>query len=419
MRHFGVLDGGRRPVYSRGWNKKGGPGGPVNIVMKRLSVHSYDSSALAADNFTAPVTVTKITSETPGAITTPVVGNVTANAVESQELIAMENVMATAAGNVTAIATETRAPIAVSSSASAPRIERGVVIAYVACIMIWGTTWFAVRQCVLPGAFTPFTACAWRFVIAAVAIAAIFAFGFVKAPMPNRRTLAWTVLCSILSVVSFAFVYSAEKFVSGGLAAIISTTTPVLTALVATLTRTEKISRGQIVGLLISMFGILLIFGDRLNVSAEQGEGVLFLVCSVVLTSISGVILKRQTTNQNPFVSVAIFIAVCAVAFISLSVFVEGGAIFSAPPLVPTLAAAYLGIVSSIISFACYFYLLKRISLMALSKLVFFPPIIALLVDGLFETRVTLSIVAYVGIAITLLGVASKMPSLPKKRVKQ
>ncbi len=393
--------------------------GPVNIVMKRLSVHSYDSSALAADNSTARVTVTNITTEQSGAFTTPVAGNVTANAVENQRLSLPENVMATAAGNVTAIETETPSLVAMSTTAPAQRIERGVVIAYVACILIWGTTWFAVRQCVLPGAFSPFTACAWRFVIGSVAIMAIFGFGFVKAPMPDRRTLAWTMLCSVLSVISFAFVYSAEKFVSGGLAAIISTTTPMLTALAATLTRTEKISRGQIVGLLISMFGILMIFGDRLNVSAQQGEGVLFLICSVVLTSVSGVILKRQTTNQNPFVSVAIFIAVCTVAFVSLSVFTEDAAIFKAPPLVPTLAAAYLGIVSSIISFACYFYLLKRISLMALSKLVFFPPIIALLVDGLFETRVTLSVVAYVGIAITLFGVASKMPSLPKRRVKQ
>lgn len=380
--------------------------------MKRLSIHSYDSSDLAADNFTTPVTVVnKITQEMSGAMPALEAGNVTANtAIENQEANT-EIVVATARGNITAV--ETQAP---SDVEQAPRIERGVVIAYVACILIWGTTWFAVRQCVLPGAFSPLTACAWRFVFATIAVIAIFASGFVKAPWPDRRTLAWTVVCSILSVISFAFVYSAEKFVSGGLAAIISTTTPVLTALAATLTRTEKVSRGQVIGLLISICGILLIFGDRLNVSAEQGEGVLFLICSVVLTSISGVILKRQTTKQNPFVSVAIFIAVCAVAFISLSIVREGAAIFTAPPLVPTLASAYLGIVSSVISFACYFYLLKRISLMALSKLVFFPPIIALVVDGFFETRVTLSMMAYVGIAITLFGVAAKVPTLPKKR---
>ncbi|GEM_PF-703171 len=387
--------------------------GPVDTVMKRLSVHSYDSSVLAADNSAAPA---NFSSEAPGVLNTPVAGNVTANAVKNPKSISSENVFATAAGNVTAIENETPSAVAPENLKPAPKFERGVVIAYVACIFIWGTTWFAVRQCVLPGAFGPFTACAWRFVFATIAIAAIFATGLIKAPWPDKRTMAWTVLCSVLSVISFAFVYSAEKYVSGGLAAIISTTTPVLTAVAATLTRTEKVTREQVIGLLISMVGILLIFGDRLNVSAEQGEGVLFLICSVVLTSVSGVILKRHTTKQNPFVSVAIFIAVCAVAFIGLSIFREGGAIFAAPPMVPALAAAYLGVVSSIISFACYFYLLKRISLMALSKLVFFPPIIALVVDGFFETRVTLSIIAYVGIAITLLGVAAKVPAFSKRR---
>lgn len=307
------------------------------------------------------------------------------------------------------------APLKVASAervATSTRISNlGVVTAYVACILIWGTTWFAVRQCVLPGAFQPFTACAMRFVIAAACLSAVFLTGLVRAPFPDRKTLTWTAVCSILSVASFAFVYSAEKWVSGGLAAIISTTTPVMTALAATLTKTERVTRSQIVGLLISMVGILLIFGDRLNVSNHQGEGVLFLIASVLLSSISGVILKRHATNQNPFVSVGIFITVCAISFVTLSLVMEGGAIFQAPPLVPTLAAAYLGVVGSIISFACYFYLLKRISLMALSKLVFFPPIIALVVDGLFETQVTLDVTTYIGIAITMLGVAAKLPA--------
>jgi drug/metabolite transporter (DMT)-like permease len=307
------------------------------------------------------------------------------------------------------------APVEQETAPATKSSDIGVVLAYVACIMIWGTTWFAVRQCVLPGAFEPFTACAWRFVIAALGIGLLFLTRIVRAPLPSKKAFIYTCICSILSVISFGFVYSAERWVSGALAAIISTTTPAVTALALFLSKTEKVSRGQIIGLVISMIGIFLIFGDRLQVSANQGEGVLFLVTSVILTSISGVILKRHTTHVNPFVSVAIFISVCAVCFVSLSCCLEGGAIFSPPPLVPALAAAYLGIVSSIISFVCYFYLLKRISLMAVSKLVFFPPIIALVVDGFFEKQVVLSITTYIGIAITLFGVASKLPGKDKE----
>ncbi len=397
--------------------------------MKRLSINLFDSDNLAADNFTAPIHVTNVASDTIGVVTNPVVGNVTATAVETNPV---ENVIGMVGGNVTAIETETRTSTE-TDTLKLPETETlltpqandgshpekpsvGVVIAYVSCILIWGTTWFAVRQCVLPGTFEPFTACAWRFVIAAVAVVGIFASGLVKAPLPEKRALAWTVLCSVFSVISFAFVYSAERYVSGGLAAIIGTTTPLITALAATLTRTEKVTRGQVIGLLISMFGILMIFSDRLNVSAEQGGGVIFLILSVVLSSVSGVILKRHATDQHPLVSVSTYIVICAISFVTLSIVQEGGGIFQAPPMVPLLAAAYLGIVSSIISFLCYFYLLKRISLMALSKLVFFPPIIALVVDGFFETRVTLSVLAYVGIAITLIGVASKLPSFPKKQ---
>lgn len=53
---------------------------------------------------------------------------------------------------------------------------------------------------------------------------------------------------------------------------------------------------------------------------------------------------------------------------------------------------------------------------MAVSKLVFFPPIIALVVDGFFEKEVVLSLMTYIGIAVTLLGVGAKLPSRAGKK---
>ena len=50
-------------------------------------------------------------------------------------------------------------------------------LAYVACALIWGTTWFAIRVCIGPGGYPPFAGAAIRFVIAVALLAALAAAG--------------------------------------------------------------------------------------------------------------------------------------------------------------------------------------------------------------------------------------------------
>ncbi len=289
-------------------------------------------------------------------------------------------------------------------------ITPSVAAAYIVCILVWGTTWYAVRLCVLPGAFETFTALSLRFIIAMSCLGLVFLSGIGKFSRPTKQALIWTAVCGTLSVCSFMLVYNAERWISGGLAAIISTTTPLLTALLVTLTGVEKVSSKTIVGILLSFVGIILIFQERLSVSIDQANGVVMLFFSVLLTSLSGVILKKYTGNQSPLTSTLILTTVAAICFTTLGVVLEGPVLFTQSlPTVPFLAATYLGIMSSVVAFVCWFYLLKRVSLMALTSLVFFPPIIALGVDALFERQVVLSGMTYLGICITLLGVASRL----------
>jgi drug/metabolite transporter (DMT)-like permease len=59
-----------------------------------------------------------------------------------------------------------------------------------------------------------------------------------------------------------------------------------------------------------------------------------------------------------------------------------------------------------VVTFVCYFYLLKRVTLMTASTLVLIQPVLALLVDALWEDEVRLVGRSYLGVAITFSGVA-------------
>lgn len=282
----------------------------------------------------------------------------------------------------------------------------GIVAAYVVCSLIWGTTWFAIRVCVSPGGFPPFMSVAMRCTVAALVIGALCLAGKVRTPKPSSDQVPWLAVAGIFTAVGFGLVYMAERWISGGLASILNATAPLMMALIATLTGAERVSRKSVFGSLVALCGIVLLFQDRLNASADQALGVCLFLGSVILSAINNVILKRHTREQHPLASVGAFSVVCATAFWALSGAIEMRSVPMPLPVVPTLAVGYLGVFGSVVALGAYFYLIKRVRLMTLATLVFFPPVIALVVDAVWEKAVALGPGSYLGIAVTLLGVA-------------
>jgi drug/metabolite transporter (DMT)-like permease len=284
------------------------------------------------------------------------------------------------------------------------------ICAIVICVVVWGTANFAVRQIVLPGGMQTFHACAVRFTISSVFLVLIFMFRSARLPVLSVRSCSWTLICGLLSVLSFSLAYMAQTAISGGLATIIATTGPILTAGLARLSKIESVVSTSFVGLLLSLLGTAIIFGDRAIVSCSQASGILMLFGAVVVSSFSNVVLKRNGTNLEPLVSVSIFSFIAALSFTILSIVFEGDAILKMPPIRPLMLTIYLAIMSSILSFVCYFYLLKRMSLVSMGKIYYLPPLIALTIDAFFEHQVVLTTTAYVGIVLTLAGVFLRCP---------
>ncbi len=65
------------------------------------------------------------------------------------------------------------------------------------------------------------------------------------------------------------------------------------------------------------------------------------------------------------------------------------------------------------IVFPIYLFLIKRLTLMAASTLLFIEPVLALIIDAVWERQIRLSPHTYLGAAITLLGVAVNLRSSP------
>lgn len=277
-------------------------------------------------------------------------------------------------------------------------------LAYAVCALVWGTTWYAIRVCIGPGGYPSFLSAALRFTIAAGILAAALALGFGK-PRPRRRAVRWLALCGLLNAVGYALVYRAEEEVAGGVAAVLYGTMPLTTAAIARLSGTERLRPSAIAGALVGLAGIAIIFRDRMSVSAGQGLAVLLILGSVACASTFTVLLKRHTSGSSPLANTAVFFPATAAVLWLLSAAVERQPVPSPLPFAPTAALLYLAVLGSVVTFGAYFYLVRHVTLATVTTLVLVEPIIALLVDALFEHRVRATALTYVGATITASGV--------------
>lgn len=284
-----------------------------------------------------------------------------------------------------------------------------VVICYLICAVVWSTTWFVIRVCIGAGGYPTQAAAALRFTVAAVILLLLVRFGLGRPGPRSRRQFLALVVAGLFNAIGYACVYRAEEDLPGGLVAVLFGTFPLMTALAASATGTEKVRAVDVVGACFSLGGMAVLFWDRLSVSMDQATAIVFAVAAVVSSVTYSFVFKREAKGVSPLSATAAFLTVAAIALWVPALLDPADPIPIPVPLAPTLALLYLAVFGSVLAFVCYFYMLQRVTLMTASTLVLVEPVIALLVDAIWEQEVRLSARSYLGAAITLAGVALGM----------
>lgn len=276
-----------------------------------------------------------------------------------------------------------------------------VVAAYITCALIWGTTWYAIRVCIAPGGYPTLVAVALRFVIAALVLLPL---AFRARAWPRGRTWWYLVAAGVLDAAAYMLVYLGEERVSGGVAAVVYGTQPLILGVLLSIVRIEKLTRAHIAGAIVSIAGVAVLFLDRLDVSAAQAVGVALVLGSVVLSTTYSVLIKKHGGGVPALVATTVFLSVTAIV-LGVAALVSREPIPWPLPVEASVALGYLAVIGSAVAFLVYFWLLGRTSLSVASTLVFVFPLVALATDALIAGD-SLTPRAYAGAGITLAGLA-------------
>jgi len=290
-----------------------------------------------------------------------------------------------------------------------------VVLAYTVCTLIWGTTWFSIRLTIAPGGYPTYEAAALRFTIAVAVIALCVPVQFARVGERVGTALLWLFVAGLINSTSYILLYKAEQSIPGSVAAVIYGALPLLTALTAAATRSERISAGQILGGAVALGGIVIIFWDRLHVSREQAVGVGLVAGAVLANAVYLLVYKRKVHSEPSLAATGVFLGATSVGLWCASLALGWRTLPWPLPLTPTLALVWLGIAGTVVTFVCYLYLIRHVGVATSSTLIIAESVVALGIDRVWERQGKLAAMSYVGAMVALAGTLVSVLTKPEK----
>jgi drug/metabolite transporter (DMT)-like permease len=275
---------------------------------------------------------------------------------------------------------------------------------FLACVLIWGSTWIAITFQL--GRVAPEASVFYRFLLASLLV---FAFCAVRR-LPLRLTLrehGWIALMGVFMFgLSYVFVYYAEEHIVSGLVAVGYSASPLLGMLGMRAFFGTPMTRRVAVGSVLGVVGICLVFWPELGKLQAGGDtslGLVFTVLSVVLSSLGSLVAHRNHEARIPLWQSLAWGMLYGSACSGMFVLATGKPFAFEPTAAYVGSLLYLTMFGSILAFASYLTLLKRIGAARAGYIGVMVPIVALVISALFESF-RWHPLTWAGIAISVAG---------------
>jgi len=295
-----------------------------------------------------------------------------------------------------------------------------VPAAYVGVVIIWSTTPLAI-QWSGDGAGFLFGVAA-RMVLGAMIAAVLLRMA--RVPLPWHREAVLTYLAAIIGIFgAMMCVYFGAQFIPSGWISVLFGLSPIVTGLLASLWLGESVfTPMRVVGMLLGLGGLAVIFGSGLTVDAGTVIGLVAVLCSVFLQSLSAVWVKRIGAGLDGLSVVVGGLLLAAPLYLSAwLLFGEG--LPASLPLRTTGSILYLALFGSVVGFTMYFFLLRSIEASRVALITLMTPVLALWLGVLLNGEVLRAGVV-AGTALIIAGLACyewrtlRRLLLPRARVK-
>ena len=233
-------------------------------------------------------------------------------------------------------------------------------LAFVALGLAWGSSFLWIKIAVQETG--PFTLVGLRLLFGILGLLLVVAYS--RPAWPSERRM-WAILGVIgvtNTAIPFVLISWGEVHIDSALAAVLNSTVPLFTMVIAHLALSDdRLTPSRLAGLLVGFGGIVVLLSrDLLSGSQNNllGQGAVLL--AAIFYAASSVYARREARGVSPIVHALVPLLVADATIWLVTPIVE--APISIPRLPLTwLALAWLGLVGSCLAYLLFFYLLHSI----------------------------------------------------------
>ncbi len=270
--------------------------------------------------------------------------------------------------------------------------------------LLWGSAYVFIKEGIELGA-SPLLFASVRYGLSAAAFAAIAIVR--KESLPSGRTLAISAAIGGILFIGLygGFLYWGEQYTTGGYAAVLSTTGPILTVVVAFfLLPAERFGRLSLIGLAVGVVGVVTLVAPELAGGVGTSwQGPVFIVAAFLAAAFGTVLLRRFGGGRQGLWQIGSQFAMGGLLLgVAALVLPFPEALPSIPGIWASLAS--LVVFSSVIGYFIYFTLHHRVGPVRANIVAYLIPLAGIGIGtGFFGEPI--SVWEVVGFFVVILGV--------------
>ncbi len=278
------------------------------------------------------------------------------------------------------------------------------ILLYLVTVLIWGSTWFAIEFQL--GEVAVEVSLLYRFVLSALLM---WLFCLWRR-LPMRFSAKDHGFIALLALFNFALnyilIYQAQQYLTSAMTAIAFTTMLLMNIVNTRLFFGIPVARRIYVGALMGIAGIAVLFYpdlDGLDFTNASLIGLVLVLGSALSASLGNMASVRNSRAGLPITQVNAWGMLYGAIGLTVLVVLSGTPVtFSTSPAF-IISLLYLAVFGSVIAFATYFALLKRMGPEKASYVIVLFPLVAVVLSTLFEDFIWTGY-TFAGFALVLAG---------------
>ncbi|GHF22542.1 membrane protein [Kordiimonas sediminis] len=297
----------------------------------------------------------------------------------------------------------------------------GTFPAFLSCVLIWGSTWYAIEWQL--GTVPPSWSVTYRFGLAAILLGLWCLKRGVPLVMTRRQHIITAGIGLFMFSSNYIIVYYGTQYLTSGLVAVCFSLLSFLNILGARIVLKTPIKPSLLFAALLGMSGLALIFLPEVqSVSLEDTTmlGIIICIVSTVFAAAGNTISATESARNINLLALNFWGMTYGTSFnIVLSLLTVGLPVFDPRPEY-WIALVYLSLFGSIFAFVLYLSLIGKIGVGQSGYIMVLTPIVALIISTLFE-GFEWSLPAISGLSLVIVGnimmIRSRKPTPRREKI--